>query len=110
MFQYDDKGDIKAVSFCLGDNGTPILLPARHKSLYDLAKNGHTKYIKDENQARRVAWRQIFRWIQAQLAMVQINMVDINEVFLPYIMIDHNKTLFNLIEEKGHKFLLHNGK
>jgi hypothetical protein len=37
-------------------------------------------------QAERVAWRQLYAWIEAQLAMISTDMVTTDEVFFPYLM------------------------
>lgn len=36
-------------------------------------------------QAERVAWRQLYAWVEAQLAMIQTQMVTADEVFFPYL-------------------------
>src|SRR6266478_5746936 len=36
-------------------------------------------------QAYRVAWRNILDWVQAQMALLEIGMAKIEEVFLPYM-------------------------
>jgi hypothetical protein len=103
MMNYDMDGNVEAVSFTISENKTPYLLPSRYKPLLKLANERNTKYIKpkDELQCRRVAWRQVYRWIESQLAMVKIGMVEMEEIFLPYMMVDRNRTIFNLIQEKG---------
>lgn len=50
----------------------------------------------DEDKARRVAWRQIYRWVQAQLALVDTEMVKVEEVFFPYIQTKNGHTLYEL--------------
>jgi hypothetical protein len=39
-----------------------------------------------QQQAERIAWRQILRWLQAQLALIETGMVDAPEVFFPYAL------------------------
>jgi len=103
MMKYSGNGNVEAVSFTIRENQTPYLLPARHKPLLKLANERKTKYIKpnDDLQCRRVAWRQVYRWVESQLAMVEIGMVEMQEIFLPYMMVDQNKTVFNLLQERG---------
>jgi hypothetical protein len=57
-------------------------------------------------QAKRVAWRLIFRWIEAQLALVEINMADIKEIFMPYLITSEGKTLYQVMEAKSFPALL----
>lgn len=47
-------------------------------------------------KARQVAWRQVFRWVQAQLAMVDTEMVTVDEVFFPYIQTRNGQTVYEL--------------
>ncbi len=62
--------------------------------------SGQLKQRNNIEQSKRVAWRQILRWVEAQLALVETKMVKIQEIFLPYL-ITNNGTLYNLIEKKG---------
>ncbi|MCW5981972.1 MAG: hypothetical protein KIT09_28060 [Bryobacteraceae bacterium] len=60
---------------------------------------------KDRAQAERVAWRQLLRWIQAQLALIDAGMVETAEVFLPYIHGPRGRTMFEEFRETGLKLL-----
>ncbi len=112
MLQFDDFGDVIAMSFTLRDNPTPYILPAKHESIMKMAERGETGYKKtaEESQARRVAWRQVYRWIESQLAMVEVQMVEVEEVFLPYMMVDENRTIYQLVKDKGINLLASGGK
>jgi len=111
LMKYDIEGEIIAFSFTLaiGDNIIPFKLPIRHEPLWTLTKQGKTKYIKTEEQARKVAWRQIYRWLESQLALVEINMVNIEEIFLPYMMLDNNETVYDKFLDTGFQNLLTEG-
>lgn len=78
------------------------LLNSRHQSSWER----RDKAAKDREQAERVAWRQLLRWIQAQVAMIQTGMVEAGEVFMPY-MFDpvKNQTLFQTMVEQRFKAL-----
>jgi len=39
------------------------------------------------DQSRRVGWRIIRQWLEAQLAIVETQMVTIEQVFLPYFLL-----------------------
>ena len=45
-------------------------------------------------QAERVAWRQILRWTQAQLALTETGMVATQEVFFPYLLVTPERTAY----------------
>lgn len=60
---------------------------------------------QDRDQSKRVAWRQLLRWVQAQLAMIETGMVQTEEVFMPYIQITPNETLYQRLAGSGFKAL-----
>lgn len=68
-------------------------------------KHGGTR----QEQAIRTAWRVIKDWVEAQLALVEINMATIPQIFLPYTIMRDNKTLAEHIDEDPN-FLLGSGK
>jgi len=45
-------------------------------------------------QARRVAWRVMKDWLEAQMALVEIGLRDLPQVMLPYMKVDGNHTLY----------------
>ena len=109
MKDYQDES-IVALSFLIdvGSNQIPIKLPAKIEECYMVLcnekKNG-TKNIKaTKEQAERVAWRILKDWIEAQMALLDINMVKFEEVFMPYIVDSNGRTLFEKLEER--QFLL----
>ncbi len=105
------NGDIEAVSFRLNINGqeVPFRLPVRVAAVVAiLAKRRGLSMTgagpKMRAQGARIAWRQILRWVQAQLALVQTNMVSAEEVFMPYMQIagdSQGRTLYEVANEKG---------
>lgn len=46
-------------------------------------------------QAERVAWRVVKDWLAAQLALVATEMVQLDEVMLPYLHVDGDRTLYD---------------
>jgi hypothetical protein len=45
-------------------------------------------------QARRVAWRIVKDWLEAQLALIEAMQVDLLQVMLPYLKVAPGKTLY----------------
>lgn len=86
-------GQISGVRFTLEINArtASFALPVRIDPIFRII-NGRRKCQwdqkqsapKDRQQAARVAWRQLLRWVQAQLAMIECGMVESGEVFMPY--------------------------
>ena len=57
--------------------------------------------MKDtEEQAEKVAWRILKDWVDAQMALIEIEMVKMEEVFLPYTIIDNfGTTVYERLEQ-----------
>jgi hypothetical protein len=111
LMQYDGKGKLTGLKFSLDipRHGTQIfVLPARVDPIFKII-NGRRKYAhdqtvnksKDLEQSERVAWRQLFRWVQAQLALIQTGMVEAAEVFLPYMQAKDGKTFWEYVLTGG---------
>lgn len=62
---------------------------------------------RDRDQAERVAWRQLLRWVQAQNAMIETKMVEPAEVYLAYVVTNSGtgQTLFQRMSESQFKML-----
>jgi hypothetical protein len=43
---------------------------------------------RDLATADRIAWRQLFRWLEAQMALVDLNMAEPGEVFFAWLLSD----------------------
>lgn len=102
-----EKGNIEAVSFCLkvGDKDIPFRLPCRWRAVYNviigrMTKHRASRFDEYQAQAKRVAWRQILRWIEAQLALIETSMVSAEEVFLPYMTNGEGQTLFETVKNQ----------
>lgn len=111
MVEYANK-QVSAVSFKIkiGEKEVPFRLPCRWESVLKLLKRNMSartrRTIDDiEAQAKRVAWRQILRWVEAQMALVETNMVTIEEVFLPYVQTGVNQTLYEKLVTTNFKLL-----
>lgn len=46
----------------------------------------------DPEQAKRVAWRVLRDWVRAQLSLIEIGAADLEQVMLPYAIIDDEGT------------------
>ncbi len=109
---YGPDKKIRALRFVLRTNGQDLLfnLPARTEPVFlylqkqRAPSNRSKKEQEDRIQAERVAWRQLLRWVQAQLAMIETGMVDAAEVFLPY-MERNGRTLYQSFLDHGLKAL-----
>lgn len=103
-----ESGEISGLQLCVPIRGAPAYfsLPVRIEPVFThlqkkrTPKNRPKNAEKDLSQAIRVAWRQILRWIQAQFAMVDIGMAKTEEIFLPYLKVSPNETVFERYEAR----------
>lgn len=92
LTDFDGAGNPVKLSFRLktGFGELAFVLPADPKPVLDVlssqARAGKIpkRYIGDLGQARRVGWRIVKTWLEAQLAIIQTRMVTFEQVFLPY--------------------------
>lgn len=114
MTEFDGVGNATAVSFrIMGKFGLmsfrlPCNFLAAGKILNKQAHAGKIprRYINDLTQARRVAWRIMRQWIEAQLALVELEMVPIEQIFLSYMQTDDGRTVYERLEEKRFGMLM----
>ena len=57
-----------------------------------------------QEQALRTAWRIVKEWVAAQMALIETGMVEMEEVFLPY-MLSGDRTVYQVLSEGNFKAL-----
>ena len=94
MQDYDNDGHITALSFLIDTPNGPRgdKLPANDDAVRDVLTKQKVKC--DRDQAERVAWRIVKDWVAAQMAILESEMVQMDEIFLPYMLNDKGQTLF----------------
>jgi len=103
-----ETGQVSAVSFTMVIAGRqiPFRLPCRYKAI---ASQIDQKPREDgeeyEKRLRRIAWRQLYRWIEAQCALIETGMVATEEVFMPYIQGRNGQTLFENFQKNTQAML-----
>lgn len=110
MKSYEGE-DVTSLSFLIdtGNGNIPVKLPVRLDDVLQVLteqKKAHPKAnIKaTREQANRVAWRILKDWIEVQMALLDMQMVKFEEIFLSYIETADGKTVYEKLEEK--QFLL----
>ena len=109
MKNYDGES-ITGLSFLIdtGFQQVPVRLPVKVDECLKVLqkeKQRGTKNIKaTKEQAERVAWRILKDWVEAQMALLDIEMVSFEEIFLPYIETQNGQTVYEVLEQK-HFFL-----
>lgn len=86
--EYTPDGSIRAMRFTFPVDGQVVTfeLPVRVEALLPKLRN-------DKEQAERVAWRQLLRWVEAQLALIDAGMVQPAEVYMPYRILPNGRLL-----------------
>lgn len=106
-------GSISGLRWVMKINHQDVLfdMPVRVDPVFKLFQSRRSwppnHAVKDKEQATRVAWRQLLRWVQAQNAMIATGMVEAVEVYLPYMVINHGtgQTLFQRMNDSQFKML-----
>lgn len=106
MYDYDENGHIQSLCFSVltpEGNERGIKLPANVQAIYKVLqaqKNQKKINIKpDYAQAERVAWRIIKDWVEAQMAILETQMVQTEEIFLPYMVNKNGNTFFQVYQQ-----------
>lgn len=104
-----EGGEAVGLSFMIIRNGhrIPFKLPIKWEPVLVAMKNDRqtSRSLCSKEQAIRVSWRLIYRWVQAQLALVEVGAVDIEEVFLPYAETRNGLTVYEQYIGNGFKQL-----
>ena len=97
---FDAQGKISGMRFVVESRGQPVAfaLPVRVEPLLQHLRG-------DRAQAERVAWRQLYRWAQAQLALIEVGMVMPEEVYTPYALQSDGRTLYEALSAGNFKQL-----
>lgn len=102
LTEYDPKGILTAISFRVnGPYGMmSFRLPANVDKVFAVVCRS-TKIPRSNRtreQAARVSWRIIKDWLEAQLALIQAEMVTLEQVFLPYAQNGTGETVFETLQ------------
>jgi len=102
--EYDDEAYISALAFQVpGPQGDlSIRLPVdAQATLKVMQKDGLPSRFCTMDHARRVAWRIIKDWLRAQLALLETEMVRMEEIFLPYVITQSGETVYQIMRRRN---------
>ena len=102
LVEYNDKREPSSIRFSILTDGHELFfsLPARSANILAVfQREGVPKRLQCIEQAQRTAWRLIKDWIRAQMAMVTAELVELSEVFLPYMTNAHGVTMFEVMKK-----------
>lgn len=103
MSDYAEGGIPVGVMFALQtmDGMRAFKLPVHTDRVMKVMRQdkGTPPRYKTPEQAERVAWRILKDWLEAQLAIVQTEMVSFDEVMLPYMRSLDGRTMYEMYLE-----------
>ena len=109
-----DTRQLSGLAFIIPVNGTdvPFRLPARIDRVEAILRSQRrrppteTQARTIREQAQRTAWKILCDWVDAQMALVQLQQVDVCEVFLAYVYdVRKQQTYYERIAAGGFKAL-----
>ena len=109
-----EKQKLIGIAFIISVNerDMPFRLPARIDRVEKNLRNAILRPRKGTldrvaDQAERTAWRLLADWIDVQMSLIELDQVELLEVFMPYIY-DHSKekTFFEKMKENGFKNMI----
>ncbi|SDM40065.1 hypothetical protein [Pedobacter antarcticus] len=100
---YDDNGIPVQVTFLIpiNDDLVAYSLPANYIGVLRAMERNKKipRAMCTKDQAVRVSWRIIKDWVESQMAIVEADLADLAEVFLPYALTKTGSTLYNSIKD-----------
>lgn len=118
IFDYRGDGRLEAISFAIDINGqlAGFRLPALVDNVVEIMYGGEDRYGRKKKvspaqfeQAYKTAWANIRDWIDAQMALVATRQVEVAQVFLPYMVMKGDQTLYEKVATDP-RFLLAEGE
>lgn len=108
--EYDPQGNISGIKFRLEIKGQQVFynLPVNVNGVTNALKKD--RQYRDEPHARRVSWRIVKDWIEAQMAIVFAGMAEVPQVFLPYAQTDNGQNLYERIQSNPNGMKLLGGQ
>ena len=86
---------------------TSFAMPVNVDAIYAIMTKQRVLVRDDDarrEQALRTAWRIIKSWVEAQMALLETEMVELEEIFLPY-MLSGDRTLYQALQAGQFKAL-----
>ena len=113
MANYTDNGKIEALSFVIitpEKKAIGIRLPCDPTPVFKVLERQNREgkiprgYV-NEDQALRVAWRIVKYWVEAQMALLETQMVKMEQIFLPYAIVRNGMTVFESMKSSNYALL-----
>ena len=94
-----DNGEPIGLSFIVKTQygETPFRLPANISRVQGVLNKQRIRSTVPRDLASRVAWRILKDWVRAQMAILETEMVSIDQIFLPYMQMESGKILYDVM-------------
>ena len=95
-----NNGDPVGLAFIIATpyGDTPFRLPASIDRVQGVLNKQRVRTQVGKELASRVAWRILKDWVRAQIAILETEMVSIDQIFLPYMEVGkEGKTLYQVM-------------
>lgn len=102
-YKFDGAGHITGLSFGLDIKGKSVgfLLPINTEKVRIVLKREENKRWDEDEYVYRVAWANMRDWVVAQMALIETEMAEPLQVFLPYAQDKTGKTLFEKVVDSN---------
>lgn len=110
QMMYDSDKRISSLAFMLPLKDSKSLsfqLPCEWRKFQQVLLNQEIKRSNEDEYYYRVAWANLKDWVLAQMALYETEIVDMPQIFLPFMMTSKNKTVYEQLQST--QFLLGDG-
>lgn len=104
---YEGEPDSLIFTMLVKDQNVSFKLPSNWRKVLTVM-NRDKKIpgrLKTNEQAKKVAWRIVKDWIEAQMALIETEMVEPFQIFLPYSVMNDGRTLFEKFIDNPNRLL-----
>lgn len=106
--EFDDDNELSSIAFIIETafGRRAFKLPANVDACLAVMLRDGTHRVQhkappDREQATRVAWRILKDWLEAQLALVRMEMVGLDEIMLPFMATPSGKSVYHAMLDNG---------
>lgn len=99
--EYDDDGFVSGISFVIMIEMRPLAVrvPANVDGVFNTLKMEKVpNSLRSQAQARRVAWRVLKDWLEAQLALFKVGQAEAGQVLMPYAVDREGRTAYQIFK------------
>ena len=103
LTEFDDNGVLVAISFRVKTayGLLTFRLPGNVEKIFAvMVRQNIRQGLRTREQAARVAWRVVKDWLEAQMAIIEAEMIDLEQIFLPFAQDAAGTTVYERMKER----------